>query len=190
MAVLSQVETNRTTAPPARGGRRSDTDLLRSVRSGSPAAAGELVARHWDRAHRIAFAILGDPHLAEDATQESMISILDNLGRFDTRRPFEPWLHRIVANRALDLARSRERREQLPRRMVAPPAADSGSDPQLLAALAALPPEQRAVVVLRHVAGYGTNEIARALGLRRGTVGSRLRRGLDRLREDLEDGDG
>jgi RNA polymerase sigma-70 factor (ECF subfamily) len=175
-------------SPEVRGRRagRSDGDLVRAVRNGSNAAAEELVARHWDGAYRIAFAILGDPHFAEDVTQEVMVSMLAKLGRFDSRREFGPWLHRIVSNRALDWARSRARREILPR-FVAPPASDSGSDPDLSEALAALPPDQRTVVVLRHLGGYGTNEIARMLGLRRGTVGSRLRRGLDQLRNELED---
>jgi RNA polymerase sigma-70 factor (ECF subfamily) len=175
-------------SPELRGRRagRSDGDLVRAVRNGSSAAAEELVARHWDGAYRIAFAILGDPHFAEDVTQEAMVLMLAKLGRFDSRRELRPWLHRIVSNRALDWARSRARREALSR-SVAPAASDSGGDPELTEALAALPPDQRTVVVLRHIGGYGTNEIARMLGLRRGTVGSRLRRGLDQLRDELED---
>ena len=170
-------------------GERSDGELLRAARAGSTAAAGALVERHWDGAHRIAYAILGDPHLAEDVTQEAMLSMLASLGRFDARRSFGPWLHRIVANRALDWARARSRRGELPR-LVEPPASEAGADPALMEALAQLPTDQRAVVVLRHVAGYGTNEIARMLRIRRGTVGSRLRRGLDQLRTELEEGDG
>jgi RNA polymerase sigma-70 factor (ECF subfamily) len=111
--------------------------------------------------------------------------MLRNLGRFDVRRSFEPWLHRIVSNRALDQARARARRQEIPR-LVAPSVSEAGSDPRLGEALAALPPDRRVVVVLRHVAGYGTNEIADMLGIRRGTVGSRLRRGLDQLRRELE----
>jgi RNA polymerase sigma-70 factor (ECF subfamily) len=171
---------------PREGDRgRTDHELLREARDGSGDAAGVLVARHWERAHRIAFAILGDSHLAEDVTQEAMVSMLGNLGRFDIRRSFEPWLHRIVSNRALDQARARTRRQEIPR-LVAPSVSEAGSDPRLGEALGALPPDRRVVVVLRHVAGYGTNEIADMLGIRRGTVGSRLRRGLDQLRRELE----
>ncbi len=159
---------------------------MRAAREGSGEAAEALVSRHWDRAYRVAFAILGDAHLAEDVTQEALVALFGNLGRFDSRRPFEPWLHRIVANRALDCARSRARREELPR-LVVPPAGEPASDPALVEALLNLPEDQRMVVVLRHIAGYGTNEIARMLGLRRGTVGSRLRRGLDQLRTQLEE---
>lgn len=169
--------------------RRSDRDLLQKARAGSRAATEGLVERHWDRAHRIAYGILRDAHVAEDVTQEAMVSMLSSLSRFDTRRSFEPWLHKIVTNRALDWARARERREQIPRH-VQPATHEDSSSLALLESLGALPVDQRAVVVLRHVAGYGTNEIARMLGVRRGTVGSRLRRGLDRLRSELEDQDG
>jgi len=176
-------------APATPRAERSDGELMRAARGGSKAAAEALVARHWDHAHRIAFGILADGHAAEDVTQEAMVAILGSLGRFDTHRAFEPWLHRVVANRALDWARASARREQLPR-LVAPTASELGPDPGLMEALAGLPEDQRAVVVLRHVAGYGTNEIARLLGVRRGTVGSRLRRGLDQLRRELEEDDG
>lgn len=164
----------------------SDADLMRAAREGSGEAAEALVSRHWDRAYRVAFAILGDAHLAEDVTQEALVALLSTLGRFDTRRPFEPWLHRIVANRALDCARSRARREELPR-LVAPSVSEPASDPALVEALLKLPEDQRTVVVLRHITGYGISEIARMLGIRRGTVGSRLRRGLDQLRTQLEE---
>jgi RNA polymerase sigma-70 factor, ECF subfamily len=163
----------------------TDSELVRKVRAGSGLAAEELVSRHWENAYRIAFGVLGDAHLAEDVTQEAMVSMLAGLGRFDAGKDFAPWLHRIVTNRALDWARARERREQIPR-LVAPALVESGSDPRLTEALGSLPADQRVVVVLRHLAGYGTEEIASMLGIRRGTVGSRLRRGLDRLRSEME----
>jgi RNA polymerase sigma-70 factor (ECF subfamily) len=155
-----------------------------------------LVERHWDRAHRIAYGILGDAHAAEDVTQEAMLSVLGSIGRFDPYRPFEPWLHRIVSNRALDWARSRQRRAEVPAGSSADVdaterlAPDDESDPRLEMALAALSPEHRAVIVLRFVAGHGPGDIARILGVPRGTVGSRLRRALDLLRTELEDDDG
>jgi len=168
---------------------RSDHELIRAVRAGSNDAAEALVERHWRPAYRIAYGILGDPHLAEDVTQEAMLSLLANLGRFDHRRSFEPWLHRIVSNRALDWLRLRKRRAEVAP-IVAPSPTEPPADPVLADALASLPPEQRTIVVLRHIGGYGTNEIARMLRLRRGTVGSRLRRGLDQLRSRLEEADG
>lgn len=189
MAESGELSSEVLTVREPRRSERSDTELVRAVRAGSDAATEELVDRHWEAAYRIAFGILADPHLAEDVTQEAMVSMLGSLGHFDARRSFGPWLHRIVANRALDWTRARSRQQELPR-LVAPPVADHGSDPRLVEALEALPAEQRAVVVLRHIAGYGTNEIARMLGVRRGTVGSRLRRGLDQMRKDLEEDHG
>jgi RNA polymerase sigma-70 factor (ECF subfamily) len=166
----SQVE-RRGTSPTSR--QRTDAELVRDIRNGSRDATEAIVARHWDDAYRIAFGILGDSHMAEDVTQDAMVSMLRALGRFDSRRKFAPWLQKIVANRALDA-------------VVSPSVSERGSDPGLMEALDSLPPDQRAVVVLRHVGGYGTNEIARMLGVRRGTVGSRLRRGLDQMRLELE----
>lgn len=65
----------------------SDRRLLRAARKGSPEAVEALIERHWDQAHRIAYGILGDAHAAEDVTQEAMLSVLGNIGRFD---PFQP----------------------------------------------------------------------------------------------------
>lgn len=155
-----------------------------------------LVKRHWDRAHRIAYGIVGDAHAAEDVTQEAMLLVVGSIGRFDVYRPFEPWLHRIVSNRALDWARSRARRAEVSAdpsagaRLAEDAVPNQPGDGRLEAALATLSPEHRAVVILRFVAGYGPNEIARILAVPRGTVGSRLRRALDQLRAELEEDHG
>jgi RNA polymerase sigma-70 factor (ECF subfamily) len=115
------------------------------------------------------------------------------LERFDRRRPFGPWLHRIVVNRAIDYARARDVRREVPADAVAEAAAPAGggaSDApsgELLGALALLAPEHRAVIVLRHLLGYTPGEIAAILGLPRGTVNSRLRRGLDALADPLRE---
>jgi RNA polymerase sigma-70 factor (ECF subfamily) len=117
-----------------------------------------------------------------------------NLDRFDRRRPFGPWLHRIVVNRAIDWSRSRALRREsgdAALGLVAATATPGRDDAQpLAAALADLSPEHRAVIVMRHLLDYTPGEIAEALGLPRGTVNSRLRRGLDelagKLDEDLE----
>ena len=127
-----------------------------------------------------------DSALAEDIAQEAFLAAIRNLDRFDRRRPFGPWLHRIVVNRAIDAARARGFRreaELVDDVAVADPPATADRD--VLAALAALPPDQRAVVVMRHLLGYTPGEIARVLDLPRGTVNSRLRRGLDTMRERL-----
>lgn len=201
MTEIAQVGATGARAAASGAGEGSDRRLLREARRGSATAAEALVARHWERAHRIAYGVLGDAHAAEDVTQEAMLSLLGGLGRFDPYRPFAPWLHRIVTNRALDWARARARRPEVPTAAAslevaatalpgAGPAGEAGADPGLEAALATLTPEQRALVVLRFVGGYGPKEIARALGIPTGTVGSRLRRALDQLRTEMEAGDG
>ena len=107
------------------------------------------------------------------------------LDRFDRRRPFGPWLHRIVVNRAIDWSRARRLRAE--QELGEPGAVDPepGDAAGLAGAIAALPPEQRAVIVLRHLLGYTPGEIAALLELPRGTVNSRLRRGLDALKEHV-----
>jgi len=162
--------------------------LVREAQDGSGAAMARLYSLHWRGAYRAAYLVVHDAAAAEDIAQDAFLAAVDALDRFDRRRPFAPWLHRIVVNRALDWAR----REALRRRVDGaesvfeplPPPEEIGDE--MIAALRELPAEQRAVVVLRHLLEYTPGEIARMLDLPRGTVNSRLRRGLDRLRETAE----
>ncbi len=161
--------------------------LIREAQRGSRDALAALYEAHWGNAQRAAYLVVHDAGAAEDIAQEAFLAAVDGLDRFDRRRPFAPWLHRIVVNRAIDWARREDLRrsdgdpEQSPAAYVDEPAAG-----ELMPALAQLPPEQRAVVVLRYLLEYTPGEIARMLELPRGTVNSRLRRGLDRLRDLVE----
>ena len=172
------------------GRPRSEAALVRAAQRGSEDAVAELFARHWSACHRAAVLITGDRAAAEDIAQEAFLAALRALDRFDRRRPLRPWLHRIVVNRAIDHARARALRAEV--------AAEAGGEPEapavatgdaldgdLAAALLRLPVEQRAVVVLRHLLERTPGEIADLLELPRGTVNSRLRRGLDALREAI-----
>ena len=165
--------------------RRDERALVRSAQSGSSAAFEELFRLHWSRAHRAAYLVVHDAAAAEDIAQESFLAAVRNLDRFDRRRPFGPWLHRIVVNRAIDHARARALRAVTALQTDLPAAAQGAGAPdsEQLAAIAQLPPEQRAVIVLRHLLEYTPGEIAAMLDLPRGTVNSRLRRGLDAMRE-------
>jgi RNA polymerase sigma-70 factor (ECF subfamily) len=168
---------------------RREPALVRDAQRGSSEALEELFRRHWRRAHRAAYLVVADPSAAEDIAQESFLAAIRALDRFDRGRPFGPWLHRITVNRAIDHARARALRRESALAPAAEPIApdpDTISD-QMLAALAGLPPEHRAVIVLRYVLEYTPGEIAEMLGLPRGTVNSRLRRGLDRLRPAIEE---
>ncbi|MFL5817032.1 MAG: RNA polymerase sigma factor [Conexibacter sp.] len=165
--------------------RRSEAALVRAAQDGSEEAVAELFDRHWDAAHRAAYLITRDRAAAEDIAQEAFLAALRALPRFDRRRPLRPWLHRIVANRAIDWARARELRREVDAESVQElagpqPAAAQWPD-HVAAALAGLTPEQRAVVVLRHLLELTPREIAELLELPQGTVNSRLRRGLDLL---------
>jgi RNA polymerase sigma-70 factor, ECF subfamily len=164
--------------------QRREGAVVRDAQRGSADALEELFRRHWRRAHRAAYLVVGDAGAAEDIAQESFLAAIRALDRFDRSRPFGPWLHRIAVNRAIDFARARALRgdRALPESAegVAPPP-DTISD-ELRRALAELSPEHRAVVVLRHLLEYTPGEIGEMLGLPRGTVNSRLRRALDRLR--------
>ena len=170
---------------------RSEHALVRAAQGGSAEAMEELFRRHWPRAHRAAWLVVHDAAAAEDVAQEAFLAAVRSLDRFDRRRPFGPWLHRIVVNRAIDHARARDVRREVPADAVAEAAASGagscGPSDEVVAALAALAPEQRAVIVMRHLLGFTPGEIARVLGLPRGTVNSRLRRGLDALVEPLRD---
>ncbi|HEY2320463.1 MAG TPA: RNA polymerase sigma factor [Solirubrobacteraceae bacterium] len=168
---------------------RSEQALIRGAAAGSEEDLEQLFRRFWPRAYRIAFLIAHDHAAAEDIAQEAFVQAIRRLDRFDRRRRFAPWLAAIVANRAIDWTRTRASRresEHASREPVAPPDAPTGRySEEVLAALAGLSPEHRAVVVLRYVLEYTPGEIARALELPRGTVNSRLRRGLDALRAHL-----
>jgi len=162
---------------------------VREAQRGSPAALEQLFRAHWQRAYRAALLVAGDAAAAEDIAQESFLAAVRALDRFDRGRPFGPWLHRIVVNRAIDWGRARALRRELTLDGVAEPAASSPvqgeRSEEIAVALGSLVPEQRAVIVLRYVLEYTPGEIAALLDLPRGTVNSRLRRGLDRLEEAL-----
>jgi len=172
--------------------RRRERALVRTAQQGSSEALEGLFRVHWPKAHRAAYLIVRDSAAAEDIAQEGFLAAVRALDRFDRSRPFGPWLHRIVVNRAIDFARSRALRRELaePTEVAAAVATAPGSpySEELMGALGALSPEQRAVVVLRHLLDFTPGEIARALDMPRGTVNSRLRRGLDTLRLLLERG--
>jgi len=176
-------------------GRRSEAALVRAAQRGSEQAVAELFDRHWDAAHRAAYLITHDRAAAEDIAQEAFLAALRALPRFDRRRPLRPWLHRIVANRAIDWTRARRLRKEVGaesmQELPGPEPATAQWPDHVAAALARLPLEQRAVVVLRHLLELTPREIAELLELPQGTVNSRLRRGLDALATALaeqEDG--
>ena len=168
-----------------------DAALVRRAQAGSREAAAQLFELHWPRAWRAALAVTGSHAAADDVAQDAFERAFAGLARFDATRPFAPWLHRIVVNRAIDVLRRDRRRVDLESASQQPPilTAHDSPDPQVLLALAELSPERRAVVVLRHLLDFHPPEIAEILGVPVGTVNSRLGRALAELRARLEGAD-
>ena len=160
---------------------RRERAAVRAAQRGSAEALESLYRDHWPRAYRAAYLVVHDAAAAEDIAQEAFLAAVRALDRFDRRRPFGPWLHRIVVNRAIDWSRARALRAEVELADTEAAADTPAELDAIVAALGGLQPEQRAVIVLRHFLEYTPGEIAELLELPRGTVNSRLRRGLDAL---------
>jgi RNA polymerase sigma-70 factor, ECF subfamily len=173
---------------------REERAWIRGAQSGSASALEALFREHWPRAHRAAYLVVQDGAAAEDIAQEAFLAAVRNLDRFDRKRPFGPWLHRIVVNRAIDWARARALRRETTEPQFGEWEDDTEENvhhgnplpDDVTAGLQSLSPEHRAVIVLRYLLDYTPGEIAEVLELPRGTVNSRLRRGLDHMEEILD----
>ena len=155
----------------------------------------ELVRQHADRVYRLAYRLSGNQQDAEDLTQETFIRVFRSVKNYQPGT-FEGWLHRITTNLFLDMVRRRARirMDALPEDYDRVPAdqpnpeqifhdARLGAD--LQAALDSLPPEFRAAVVLCDIEGLSYEEIGATLGVKLGTVRSRIHRGRQALRDFL-----
>lgn len=157
---------------------------------------GELVAEHADGVYRLAYRLSGNQHDAEDLTQETFMRVFRSLHKYQAGT-FEGWLHRITTNLFLDMVRHRSkiRMEALPEDYERVPGTDmtpeqaysvANLDPALQTALDSLAPDFRVAVVLCDVVGMSYDEIAETLGVKMGTVRSRIHRGRSQLRAALE----
>ena len=155
----------------------------------------ELVRQHADRVYRLAYRLSGNQQDAEDLTQETFIRVFRSVQNYQPGT-FEGWLHRITTNLFLDMVRlrTRIRMEARPEDYDRVPAEDPNPEqiyhdsrlgPDLQAALDSLPPEFRAAVVLCDIEGLSYEEIGATLGVKLGTVRSRIHRGRQALREHL-----
>src|SRR6187431_2269970 len=124
------------------GSERAERAWVRGAQRGSVADLESLFRHHWPRAYRAAYLVVHDAAAAEDIAQEAFLAAIRALDRFDARRPFAPWLHRIVVNRAIDVARARALRSEAALGEVAEAAPEPPRD-DVEAALAALSPEHR-----------------------------------------------
>ena len=180
----------------------SDDSTLESTESTLEAAAWtpptweEIVQQHSARVYRLAYRLTGNPHDAEDLTHDVFIRVFRSLNSY-TPGTFEGWLHRITTNVFLDKMRRKQRirfdalPEDAASRMASRepgPAQtfdDTHFDDDVQKALDALPPDFRAAVVLCDIEGLSYEEIAATLGVKLGTVRSRIHRGRAQLREAL-----
>lgn len=164
--------------------------------SGDMPCWSELVEQHADNVYRLAYRLSGNQHDAEDLTQETFMRVFRSLKNY---RPgtFEGWLHRITTNLFLDMVRHRStiRMEALPEDYDRVEGTSPNTeqhyemhnlDPALEKALDQLPPDFRVAVVLCDVLGMSYGEIATTLGVKMGTVRSRIHRSRAQLRDMLE----
>lgn len=175
----------------------SDHDLVAAAVAGDRRALDELLRRHYDRVHAVCRRLVGSTRDADDAVQETMIKVVRNLHAFDGRSSFSTWIYRIATNTSLDELRKRARRPTL--RVVdddgnVPDDVDERAQRRVDAvadrlaiddALAALPDDFRAAVVLRDVVDLDYGEIAEVLGVPVGTVKSRIARGRAQVADAL-----
>ena len=166
-----------------------DRELVRAAQAGDRAAMDALLRRHYDRILALCRRITGSDADGADAAQEALIAIVRGLPRFDGRAQFSTWIYRVTTNVCLDELR-RQRRRPIPGLNAGDggPGATPVDDAPLLAdrvgdrididaALASLPPDFRAAVVLRDVCQLDYAEISQVLGIPGGTVRSRIARG-------------
>ena len=182
---------------------RTEPSLADPPRTDPPPAADAWTAPSWDevvrnhsaRVYRLAYRLTGNPHDAEDLTQEVFVRVFRSLSSY-TPGTFEGWLHRITTNLFLDLVRRRARIrfDALPDDAERLPSGDRGPaqiyddthfDHDVQAALDALPPDFRAAVVLCDLEGLSYEQIAATLDIKIGTVRSRIHRGRSQLRAAL-----
>lgn len=163
----------------------------------TPPTWEEIVSTHSARVYRLAYRLTGNQHDAEDLTQEVFVRVFRSLSTY-TPGTFEGWLHRITTNLFLDMVRRRQRirfdalaedaAERLPSREPSPQQHfnDTHFDADVQQALDTLAPEFRAAVVLCDIEGLSYEEIAATLGVKLGTVRSRIHRGRSHLRKALQ----
>lgn len=179
----------------------SDHTLLdRLARSGDAHAFDVLYRRHNERLYATAFRLTHDPDVAGDAVHDAWLRAVESLGAFQKRSSFRTWLTGILINRIREIERDRRRdlarvdsfdelETELPDPATSGPVDATGIDAfDLEAAIAALPPRFRQVLVLHDIEGFTHEEIAESLGLVPGTSKSQLARARQRVRELLASG--
>ena len=172
-----------------------DSQWIERARRGDLGAYDELVRAHQEAAFRAAYLILHDTAEAQDAAQEAFVRAYDALGRFDTRRPFRPWLLRIVTNSALNRVKASKRRQAMAERYGSREAAlqdNPAIEARVLKrersrrvwnAVGRLMADDQTLLVLRYFLDLSEAELAQTFNVAAGTIKSRLHRALAKLRD-------
>jgi RNA polymerase sigma-70 factor, ECF subfamily len=166
--------------------RADDRELVERARAGDLDAFRELVSTYERRVASVLYRLLDDPRDVEEATQDVFVQVWRNLHRFRGHAQLFTWLYRIAVNEAL--MRKRRKRhdlQELDDRLAAAPDPEPGLRELLVRALAALPFEHRAAVVLRDVEGLSNVEVAEALDISVAAAKSRIHRGRMQIRDAL-----
>jgi RNA polymerase sigma-70 factor, ECF subfamily len=165
---------------------RTETELVEAARGGDVESFGELYQRYYAPAVGIAYGVLGDRHLAEDAAQEAFVIASRQLAGLRNPERFAPWLCTIARRVADQMARSRRERKTLDDTAVAPPPSHGPHPSDLVRqAVLDLPDRSREVVVLHYFTGLSHKEIATSLGVSAEAVHGRLVRARRMLAERL-----
>jgi len=176
-----------------------DEALAGLAASGNMEAFEELVNRHRMSVYRLARSITGNHDDADDAAQETFLKVYRALGNYDPGRPFRPWLKKIAYNTSLNVLRASRKRLRETSSEDVPEPADPAPGPDhwieeeqavsgIRWAVDGMPVELRTTLLLRTVEGMSYRDIARATGVRIGTVMSRLSRARGRVQQALEPG--
>jgi RNA polymerase sigma-70 factor (ECF subfamily) len=166
-----------------------DEDLIQQLADGDEDALAQLIDRHWQRAYTVAYHLTKDADRAEDVAQETFVKLLDAASSFDPERAFRPWFFQILRNQARMALRSSKRRqghEARAARLDRSGATVSDEAEAVHVGLATLPSKQREPIVLHYLQGLTVLEVAEALGWPKGTVASRIRRGVAAMRDSLQ----
>ena len=180
---------------------KDENRLIARAVKGDGAAFSELMAAHEGRMYAVAFRMCGNHEDAQDCLQDAMIRIYRAIGSFKGQSSFATWVYRITMNTCLDELRRRKNRQSASLDSLL----DTGWSPsddldtperhalmsekrrEIEQAIAALPEDMRAAIVLRDIQGFSYEEIARMLDANVGTVKSRISRGREKLREKLSE---
>ena len=173
---------------------RQQADTLASAAAGDEIAFQHIITAHHEDLRRVCQAISGDHAIADDATQAAWLVAWKKLAKVHGPDQLRPWLMSVAVNETKKLMSKRRRRAEI--EVAADASGESGGiDPatgvaavDLRSALSRLDPDDAALLAMRYVAGFDSNELAAATGISPSGTRSRIERALKRLRKDLSDG--